>query len=88
MSDQEQELLEGIWAEPDRDDVRLVYADWLQQQGDPRGEFIMLQMERESRPLSLAESAREFRLLRDHSEAWLGRPRADPRAHPPSPLPL
>src|SRR5688500_1971060 len=34
-------------AEAYDDDVpRLVYADWLQQQGDPLGELIMLQCER------------------------------------------
>ena len=39
----EDELLEAICAEPDRDEPRIVYADWLEQQGDPRGEFIHAQ---------------------------------------------
>jgi uncharacterized protein (TIGR02996 family) len=36
----ETELLDAICAEPDRDEPRLVYADWLEQHGDPRGELI------------------------------------------------
>jgi uncharacterized protein (TIGR02996 family) len=30
---------------PDNDAPRLVYADWLDEQGDPRGEFIRVQCE-------------------------------------------
>jgi uncharacterized protein (TIGR02996 family) len=37
---QEEAFLEAILAEP-RDDVpRLVFADWLEEQGDPRGEWL------------------------------------------------
>lgn len=36
-------LLRAVLDEPDRDDVRLVLADWLEERGDPRGEFIRLQ---------------------------------------------
>jgi uncharacterized protein (TIGR02996 family) len=36
-------LLERIIAAPDDDAPRLVYADWLQEQGDPRGELIVIQ---------------------------------------------
>jgi uncharacterized protein (TIGR02996 family) len=39
------ELLDAIIANPDDDDARLVYADALSSQGDPRGEFIVVQME-------------------------------------------
>jgi uncharacterized protein (TIGR02996 family) len=39
----ESELLDAICAEPDRDEPRIVYADWLEQQGDPRGELIHAQ---------------------------------------------
>ena len=42
----ETELLAEIYAAPDDDAPRLVYADWLQERGDPRGEFIALQLER------------------------------------------
>jgi uncharacterized protein (TIGR02996 family) len=36
-------FLQAIRAAPDEDAPRLVYADWLEEQGDPRGEFIRLQ---------------------------------------------
>ncbi len=58
-----------------RDDVpRLVYADWLDEQGDPRGEFIRIQCERarlpwydpRCRPLL----RRERELLAEHRVAW------------------
>ncbi len=39
-------LLENILNDPDNDEKRLVYADWLMTQGDPRGEFIRIQCER------------------------------------------
>src|SRR5947199_8367617 len=29
---------------PDADEPRLIYADWLDEQGDPRGEFIRAQV--------------------------------------------
>jgi uncharacterized protein (TIGR02996 family) len=36
-------FLEAILAAPDDDMLRLVYADWLEECGDPKGEFIRLQ---------------------------------------------
>jgi uncharacterized protein (TIGR02996 family) len=36
-------FLRAILDNPDDDTPRLVYADWLEEQGDPRGEFIRLQ---------------------------------------------
>lgn len=36
-------FLEAIRAAPDDDAPRLVYADWLSERGDPRGEFIVAQ---------------------------------------------
>ena len=38
-------LLAEVWADPDADAPRLVYADWLLQHGDPRGEVIVLQVQ-------------------------------------------
>ena len=29
-----------VVANPQSDDPRLIYADWLEEHGDPRGEFI------------------------------------------------
>jgi len=40
---QENAFLQAILDDPDNDDLRLVYADWLEERGDPRGEFIRLQ---------------------------------------------
>jgi uncharacterized protein (TIGR02996 family) len=45
MSD-ERALLAAIWEHPHEDAVRLVYADWLQENGQPeRAEFIRVQIE-------------------------------------------
>ena len=44
MTDVEAGLLAAIYAAPDEDAPREVYADWLSQRGDPRGEFIALQL--------------------------------------------
>ncbi len=38
------QLLRSVLAEPTADEPRLVWADWLMEQGDPRGEFIRLQI--------------------------------------------
>jgi uncharacterized protein (TIGR02996 family) len=65
----EEELLELIASAPDDDAHRLVYADLLSERGDPRGEFIALQLQREGTP---EQKERERALLRDHSEEWLG----------------
>lgn len=42
-SDPERALLAAVYADPASDDARLVYADWLTERGDPRGELIQLQ---------------------------------------------
>jgi|GEM_PF-3207362 len=36
-------MVDAILAAPDDDSPRLVYADWLTERGDPRGEFIQVQ---------------------------------------------
>jgi uncharacterized protein (TIGR02996 family) len=38
-------LLHAIRADPDDETVRLVYADWLEEHGNPRSEFIRVQCE-------------------------------------------
>lgn len=76
LSDQVQVLLREAKAEPDDDVPRLVLADWLQDQGDPRGELIALQMQRhrlaadDTRQIELAR--RERLLLRRYIFDWLG----------------
>ncbi len=73
------ELLERIYEHPHDLDARSVYADWLTSQGDPRGEFIALQL---ARPLPTTRPwqwykrrvpTREERLLRTHEKTWVGR---------------
>jgi uncharacterized protein (TIGR02996 family) len=66
------ELLAAIHADPDADAPRLVYADWLSSLGDPRGEFITLQVERAGAGAGTRASERERALLRRHVDAWTG----------------
>src|ERR1700722_7608798 len=35
-------FLEAIMEKPDDDSLRLVFADWLEERGDPRGELLRL----------------------------------------------
>ena len=58
-------LLAAIYASPADDTPRLIYADWLQERGDPRGELIALQ-------LGGTKTKREAQLLVQHKKAWLG----------------
>jgi uncharacterized protein (TIGR02996 family) len=39
------DFIQEILASPDDDTPRLIYADWLEEQGDPLGEFIRVQCE-------------------------------------------
>jgi uncharacterized protein (TIGR02996 family) len=74
-------LLDAVLAHPDDEGPRQVYADWLLEQGDPRGELIAVQMElsrgglAEARRLEL--EAREASLLSQHGARWLGRLSSD-----------
>lgn len=43
QSEHEQRLISAILQQPDDDEPRLRYADWLEEQSDPRGEFIRIQ---------------------------------------------
>jgi len=67
--DTEQSLLDAILASPEDDGPRAVYADWLQQRGDPRGEHIALQLAG-ARDLYSVPWARVHELERAHAEAW------------------
>ncbi|MDQ3340157.1 MAG: TIGR02996 domain-containing protein [Myxococcota bacterium] len=44
--DRTRELRAAIWDDPLSDDARMVYADYLQDRGDPRGELVALQVSR------------------------------------------
>jgi uncharacterized protein (TIGR02996 family) len=63
------ELLAAIYADPDDDGPRHVLADYLSDRGDPRGEFISLQLARRSDDMRLA---RELELQQAHGADWLG----------------
>ena len=49
MSLMERGLLDMVLENPDDDEPRRMYADWLMSQGDPRGEFIHVQLKLQSR---------------------------------------
>jgi uncharacterized protein (TIGR02996 family) len=77
-------LLAAILAAPDEDTPRLVYADWLDENGDPdRAEFIRAQVELARAP-ALGLRLREVVLLAAHGERWLAplRENGGPLAHP------
>lgn len=65
------ELVKAILDNPDDASRYLVYADWLSEHGDPRGELIVLQSKiaQNSTP---ALKAQEKKLLEEHGETWLG----------------
>ena len=63
------ELLQAVLDHPLEYGARAVYADWLIEQGDPRGEFITLQLANAERP---AMSKRESELLARHYDDWMG----------------
>jgi uncharacterized protein (TIGR02996 family) len=50
----------------------LVYADWLQQHGEPRGELIVVQHALASAPHDAALRAREATLFAEHGDRLLG----------------
>lgn len=81
-----EKLLSAVVANADDLESRLVFADWLVERGDPRGEFIQLQCAL-GRPLHGAKGtswnkpifqgdpaelqARETKLLKTYAKAWL-----------------
>lgn len=66
------ELLAAVYAAPDDDGPRLVYADALLAQGDPRGELVILQLARARGVITDEGRAREAAILSDeaHMAAW------------------
>ena len=76
LASTEAELLRAIREAPEDDGARLVYADWLLERDDPRGELIQLQLARTTRTLSTEEQERELALIKQHAKAWIGEPSA------------
>lgn len=74
MSTSSAAFLSAIAANPDDENARLIYADWLDEQGDPQGEFIRIQIER-TKPDTSPErweelTARENELYLQHKKKW------------------
>ncbi len=67
----EAELLAAIYAAPDDDGPRIVYGDWLQERGDPRGEFIALQIAKAHGKLTKDQARREKDLLAEYVAKWI-----------------
>lgn len=61
--------LQQVFQNPDDDRLRLVFADALSKQGDPRGELIAVQCALEARPTE-ALKARETELMLENRAAW------------------
>lgn len=74
MVAEERPYLDAILAAPDDDAPRLVFADWLQARGDPRGELITVQCALENDGLPWPErqrlEARQRALLRENAAKW------------------
>jgi uncharacterized protein (TIGR02996 family) len=64
--------LAAIFAEPQVDEHRRVYADWLSERGDSRGEFILLQLMEHDGGATKLSGERARQLIRMHAKAWLG----------------
>src|SRR5215471_4955200 len=71
-------FLADVAADPGDDHVRLIFADWLSERGDPRGDFLRAQCElaRPGGPVRLETLGRELTLLREHAGAWKDDPPA------------
>lgn len=69
-------LEKALAADPDDRGAHMAYADCLTELGDPRGEFIQIQLELEDESVSSARrkelKRRETALLKKHERAWLG----------------
>jgi uncharacterized protein (TIGR02996 family) len=69
-------LLRAIQDNPDDDSLRLVYADWLEERGDVRGEFIRVQVELARGPGDARRRRklrrRERELLEQRYREWAG----------------
>lgn len=64
-------FLQGIVEAPGDLARRSVYADWLSERGDPRGEFITLQLAAAKAPLAPKAAARMAALQKKHARTWL-----------------
>jgi uncharacterized protein (TIGR02996 family) len=74
MQTEAEAFLQRIRAYPDDDAQRLIFADWLDEEGDPRGRFIRVQLALaelpEGNPARRRLQAEEQSLLDAHRDAW------------------
>jgi uncharacterized protein (TIGR02996 family) len=72
----EEHFIQAILAASEDDAPRLMYADWLEERGDPRAEFIRVQCAlahmASSDPRRAELKARERGLLTEHEQEWAG----------------
>lgn len=72
----ENAFLQAILEYPNDDAPRLIYADWLEEHGDPRGDFIRIQCRLGATSTDEEERSRleryERELLARHQDRWLG----------------
>ncbi len=66
------DFMAEVWAAPLEDGPREVFADWLLERGDPRGELITLQLARARGTAAPEGIKRERALLAEHHRAWMG----------------
>lgn len=68
--------MEAILQSPDDDALRLIFADWLEERGDPRGEFIRVQYalldEKLDERKRFELKTREGELIAEHGRKWAG----------------
>jgi uncharacterized protein (TIGR02996 family) len=69
---EEDAFLQAVIADPEDDAPRLVYADWLEERGDVRGEFIRAQCALAQRGFRADLADRAADLLEEHQEQWAG----------------
>src|SRR4051812_25999781 len=73
---EERDFLDAIADAPDDDDLRLIFADWLDERDDARGEYIRVQLDLarlpEDDPSRPGLERREKELLAKHLPRWLG----------------
>jgi uncharacterized protein (TIGR02996 family) len=66
-------LFEAILAQPEDENLRLVYADWLEERGNPRAEFIRVQCalaHDQPEPRKAELQVHELQLLKKYRRKW------------------
>jgi uncharacterized protein (TIGR02996 family) len=78
-------LLAAVLEDPDADAPRLVYADWLEERGDPRGEYLRIECQLLKLPAIEGRFSALWARLQELHKAldlgWVARVRRLPRMH-------